>query len=109
MTGVKACGGEAADHGCMATIPLQLTDSGDEPAAGIEVDGAQVAAGLGLEVDAFRQLMEDRKVSVLCERGIGEDAGLFRATFYYGGRRFRAVVDAGGRIVDGSGSVAPGV
>ena len=68
--------------------------------ASIEIDGALVARKLGLDADAFRQLMRDRTVSVLCERGIGEDAGLYRATFYYRDRRFRAVVDAGGHIVD---------
>ncbi len=88
----------------MALIPLQLTDPGDAPAAAVEVDGVQVAAGLGLDVDLFRQLMEDRKVAVLCERGIGEDAGLLRATFYFGGRRFRAVIDRHGRIIEARGS-----
>lgn len=82
----------------MKAIPLQLA-AGAVPTAGIEIDGALVASKLGLEPQAFRQLMEDRKVSVLCERGIGEDAGLFRATFYYRARRFRAVLDPDGRIV----------
>ena len=66
----------------------------------LEIDGAIVAAAIGLDVDEFRRLMADGKVSVLCERGTGEDAGLYRASFYYQGRRARFVVDAGGRIVD---------
>lgn len=96
-----------SDDRCMAPIPLQLTGPGDAPAAAVEVDGVQVAAGLGLDVDLFRQLMEDRKVAVLCERGIGADAGRLRATFYFGGRRFRAVIDGHGRILDAHGTDGP--
>lgn len=75
-------------------IPLQLS-----AAPGIEVDGALVARGLGLEVDAFRELMARGRIRVLCERGTGEDAGLYRATFYHDGRRARLVVDAQGTPV----------
>jgi len=78
------------------TIPLELN-----PVRAVEVDGALVARGLGLEVEAFRKLMDDRQVTVLCERGTGEDAGLYRASFYYAGKRVRLVVDADGRPVPG--------
>jgi len=76
------------------TIPLELN-----PVRAVEVDGALVAHGLGLEVEAFRKLMDDRQVTVLCERGTGEDAGLYRASFYYAGKRVRLVVDADGKPV----------
>lgn len=76
-------------------IPLQIADRPD-----IEIDGDLVARGLGLDVDRFRELMAIRKISVLCERGTGEDAGLYRASFYHEGRRMRLVVDAAGRPVD---------
>lgn len=76
-------------------ISLRLADRPD-----IEVDGALVARGLGLDVDQFRDLMAVRKISVLCERGTGEDAGLYRASFYHAGRRMRLVVDAQGNPVD---------
>ncbi|MGY1409610.1 MULTISPECIES: DUF6522 family protein [unclassified Luteimonas] len=65
----------------------------------VEVDGALVARALDLEVEEFRRLMEDRRISVLCERGVGEDEGLYRASFYYGERRARMVVDANGTPV----------
>jgi hypothetical protein len=65
----------------------------------VEIDGALVARALALEVDEFRRLMEDRRISVLCERGVGEDEGLYRASFYYGERRARMVVDANGTPV----------
>ncbi len=73
------------------SIPLELN-----PATTVEVDAAVVAQGLDLAVADFRQLMADGKVSVLCERGVGEDHGLYRATFYHDGNRVRLVVDADG-------------
>lgn len=73
------------------SIPLALN-----PTRAVEIDGALVAHGLGLDLEDFRQLMDDRQVTVLCERGTGGDEGLYRATFYYGDRRARLVVDAEG-------------
>ena len=68
-------------------------------AAEIGIDGARVAQGFGLDVDTFRRLMDERAVTLLCERGTGEDAGLYRATFYHGTKRARVVVDRQGRFV----------
>lgn len=75
-------------------IPLALAGP-----PSIEVDGALVADGLGLDVAAFRRLMDQRRIGVLCERGTGEHAGLYRASFYHGGRRVRLVIDGTGRVV----------
>ena len=77
-------------------IPIELN-----PRLEIEVEAALVASGLELEVAAFKRLMEQHKVTVLCERGTGEDAGLYRASYYYKGRRLRLVVDADGNPVPG--------
>lgn len=76
------------------SIPLDLT-----PALEIEIDAAPIAAALGLEQDVFLRLLGQRKIDRLCERGTGEDAGLYRATFYHGARRARAVVDRHGHFV----------
>lgn len=65
----------------------------------IPIDGGLVARELGLDVAAFRALMEERRITVLCERGTGEDAGLYRASFYHEGRRARVVVDGTGTPV----------
>jgi hypothetical protein len=66
----------------------------------IDIDGARVARTLELDVETFRKLMGDGKISVLCERGTGADAGRYRASFYYGGKRARFVVDEAGRVLD---------
>ncbi len=76
------------------SIPVELN-----PTDLVEIDGSLVARGLGLALADFRQLMEHRKVTVLCERGVGEDAGLYRASFYHDGKRVRLVVDADGNPV----------
>ena len=73
----------------------------DRTPAPLEIDGARVAQRIGLDVATFRQLMDEGKVTVLCERGIGEDAGTWRATFYYGRQRARFLIDAHGEISDG--------
>lgn len=65
----------------------------------IEIEGSLVARGLELELDAFRRLMAQGRIAVLCERGTGEDTGLYRASFYHAGRRVRLVVDRHGRPV----------
>jgi len=77
-------------------IPIELN-----PVHAVEIDAALVAGGLGLGIEAFRRLMEQRKVTLLCERGTGEDAGLYRASYYYKGRRVRLVVDGDGNPVPG--------
>lgn len=71
----------------------------------IGIDGARVAQGFGLDVDTFRRLMDARSITLLCERGTGEDAGLYRASFYHGTRRVRVVVDGEGAVVPGGFSV----
>ena len=69
------------------------------PSREIAIDGGRVARGLGLEIEAFRRLMDQRKIAVLCERGTDADSGLYRATFWFEHRRVRLVVDGDGRIV----------
>ena len=88
---------QAASVTPRSTIPVHLCDEPHAPS--VEIDGVCIARGLGLEVGAFRQLMADRKIAMLCERGTGEDAGRWRATFYHGERRLRLVVDAQGNVL----------
>ena len=59
----------------------------------VDIEGSRVAAALGLDVERFRQLMDNMKIDVLCERGTGEDTGKLRVTFYFSGKRARFLFD----------------
>lgn len=74
----------------------------------MEVDGALVAQQLGLSAAEFRSLMRNKRIAVLCERGTDEDSGLYRATFYFGERRARLIVDAHGRPAGRTGNSPDG-
>ena len=76
------------------SIPITLSSS-----VNVEIDATIVAEGLDLAVPRFRELMQQGKVAVLCERGTGEDQGLYRASFYHAGKRVRLVVDSDGNPV----------
>ena len=65
----------------------------------IAVESDVVARALGLARDAFRQLMEAHRIAIQCECGVGEDEGLYRATFYYGPHYARLLVNRDGRMV----------
>lgn len=69
-------------------------------AEGRFIVGAElIAAAFGIPVEATRALMRDGGITSRSERGEGADAGQHRLTFYHGGRAFRIVVDAEGRIL----------
>jgi hypothetical protein len=68
-------------------------------ATGVAIEGGVVAQALGLAADVFRRLIGDHHIVVRCERGVGDDEGLYRATFYHGSHRARLVVDAEGQIL----------
>ena len=68
----------------------------------MEIDARVIGAGLGLEPAQVQALMQAEKISLLCERGTGEDQGCHRVTFYYSGRRFRILIDTAGRIFETS-------
>lgn len=69
------------------------------PTLEIVIDGGPIAHALGLDTATFLRLLETRKIDQLCERGIDEDAGLYRASYYYHRKRVRVVVDREGRQV----------
>ena len=74
-------------------------DIAPRPARDIDIDDGIVARALGIAADAFRRLIAEHHIAVRCERGTGEDEGLYRATFYYADKRVQLVVDADGRPV----------
>ncbi|GAA5069025.1 DUF6522 family protein [Lysobacter panacisoli] len=77
-----------------------MSDGARQPAPpALEIDGARVAHELGIEVSELRQLMDDKRIAVLCERGTGEDEGTWRASFYLGKKRARFMFDRAGRVL----------
>lgn len=64
------------------------------------VDAAEIAEGLRIHPAKVLAGMRQRRITSLCERGIDEDAGRYRLTFFYARRRFRLVVDEAGTIID---------
>jgi hypothetical protein len=79
-------------HKPRKSIPIELN-----PKLEIEIEAAPIATALDLPVDAFLQLLTQRKIDQLCERGTGDDAGLYRASFYHAGKRARVVLDRDGQ------------
>ena len=61
-----------------------------------------VAKRLRVEPSLVHEGMRDGKITTLCERGIDEDEGHHRLTFFSENRRFRPVIDEGGNVVQSS-------
>ena len=68
----------------------------------IQVDVAIVAKGLRIEPALVQERMRDGKITTLCERGIDDDEGRHRLTFFSVNRRFRLVIDEDGNVIQSS-------
>jgi Family of unknown function (DUF6522) len=79
-----------------AMAQLVHIDSGSNT---LEVDAAIIGEGLKVDPSAVQRLMRQSEITSRCERGVAEDAGLLRLTFFYRGRRLRIIVDDTGAIV----------
>jgi hypothetical protein len=71
-------------------------------ASPIEIEASVIGGGLGIEPSQVQAQLQEGKISTLCERGIGEDQGRYRVTFYCGKRRFRILTDECGNIIEAS-------
>jgi len=68
----------------------------------IEIDAFVVAEGLGIALPLLREQMRAGKITSVSERGIEDDGGRHRLTFFSEHRRFRVVVDESGAIIQRS-------
>jgi Family of unknown function (DUF6522) len=68
----------------------------------IQVDATIVGVGLGIEPSRVQAHMREGKVTSLYERGVDEDIGRHRLTFFCGSRRFRLIIDEAGNVVQRS-------
>lgn len=68
----------------------------------VEIDASVIAEGLGIALPLLRKQMRAGKITSLSERGIDDDIGRHRVTFFSEHRRFRLVVDEFGAIIQRS-------
>ncbi|MDP3074860.1 DUF6522 family protein [Bradyrhizobium sp.] len=68
----------------------------------VAIDASVIAEGLGLALPLLREQMRAGKITSQSERGIDDDSGRYRLTFFSEHRRFRVVVDEGGAIIQRS-------
>lgn len=68
----------------------------------LHVDAAIVAEGLAIEPSLVQERMRAGTITSLCERGIDEDSGRYRLTFFSEHRLFRLVVDQKGNVIQRS-------
>lgn len=68
----------------------------------IQIDARAIAEGLGINPSILQERMREGKITSRCERGIDEDEGRYRLTFFFESRRFRLLVDEKGNVVQRS-------
>jgi hypothetical protein len=66
---------------------------------GISIDAAIIAEDLGIEPSAVPRRIREGSLTCLCERGVDEDAGRYRLSFFHSSRRLRLIVDGEGRVI----------
>jgi hypothetical protein len=65
----------------------------------ISVDARLIERSLGVEASRVQSLMREGKITSICERGVDEDAGTYRLTFFHGNCRMRLIVTESGNII----------
>jgi Family of unknown function (DUF6522) len=68
----------------------------------MHIEASVIAQGLELESPLVQAMMGKAEITCLCERGVNEDAGRYRLTFFHKSRRFRLVVDGTGTVIQRS-------
>lgn len=79
----------------MGASPVTLDEGG-----AFTLDAAMLAERFGWSAQELRELMQRGLVTSLVERGEGEDSGRWRLSVRCGNRRWRAVVEPDGTVVD---------
>jgi hypothetical protein len=68
----------------------------------LRIDAAAIGQGLNIEPSLVQVRMREGEITVLSDRGVDEDAGRYRMTFFHEHRRFRLVVDEEGNAIQRS-------
>ena len=66
------------------------------------IDASIIGEAFGLAPSIVQSLMREGKITSVCERGVDDDAGRFRLTFFYKNQRLRLIVDEAGSIIRSS-------
>ncbi len=66
---------------------------------GFAIDAALLGELLNVPSCRVQDLMRQKEITGVCERGEGEHQGLYRLTFFYKGRRARVSVDETGEVI----------
>ena len=65
----------------------------------IQIDANAIARGLGMDPSVVQERMREGGITSQCERGIDEDEGRYRLTFFTDHRRLRLVIDSTGNVI----------
>lgn len=63
------------------------------------IDAELLSQLLDLPASRVPELMRNREITSICERGVEDDEGKYRLTFFYRNRRARLSTDGIGRVV----------
>ena len=66
---------------------------------GFLIDASLLSDLLNVPAPDIHNLMRQKEITSLCERGQGEHVGQYRLTFFYKGRRARLNVDESGQVI----------
>jgi hypothetical protein len=67
--------------------------------ADIVVNAVLLGELLDIQPAEIPALMKSHAITSTCEKGVGEDSGEYRLSFFYRNRRLQLVVDEAGRIL----------
>jgi hypothetical protein len=68
----------------------------------VNIDAALIASDLELDPATVLEEMRSGRLTSRWERGVENDAGRYRVTFFHGNRRLCLIVDANGEVLERS-------
>ena len=71
-------------------------------AGAIQIDSRVIGEGLNMDPSVVQEFIREGKITSRCERGVEEDEGRYRLTFFSKQRRFRLVIDSMGNVIQRS-------
>ena len=83
---------------------MTTIETGDD---GFVVDAEIIAEALGIAASEVQSLMRSNVITSRCEKGVGEDEGRWRLTFFHSNRAFRLTVDNNNQILSRARFDAP--